>query len=238
MNKKQIHRWIPLILLILMLVLFFVLRLDRYVSFAALKAHRTTLLAWTKTHFVAISIVYMLIYVLAVAISIPGAVFLTLAGGFLFGVGWGTLYVVISATLGATFLFLAVRLALNDWFRRKASPWIVKMQDGFNKNAFQYLFILRLIPIFPFWIVNIVPALLRVKTKTFISATLLGIVPGSLVYVMLGNGLGHLFDIGKTPNLGLIFEPQILWPLLGLAALTSLSILYKWFKGKSHEQSH
>jgi len=218
-----------------MLLAFFILRLDRYISFSTLKEHRAVLLAWTKAHYIEVVIVYMILYTVAVAVSIPGSVFFTLTGGFLFGIGWGLLYVVISATLGAVLLFFAVRLALSDWFKRKTSAWIVKMRKGFNKNAFQYLLVLRLIPLFPFWIVNIVPALLGVKTKTFVSATLIGITPGALVYVMLGNGLGHIFDTDKTLDLSLIFEPQVLLPLLGLASLSFLSILYKRIKDKAHE---
>ncbi len=235
LRKKQALRWIPLIFLILMLLLFFAFRLERYLSFSTLKIHHNLLLIWIESHYIQAVIIYILVYILAVAASIPGAIFLTLAGGFLFGIGLGTLYVVISATLGATLLFLAIRLAFENYFVRKASVWVEKMQAGFNKNAFQYLLILRLIPLFPFWIINIVPALLRVKAGTFISATLLGILPGSFVYASLGNGLGHLFDSGKTPDLGIIFEPQILLPLSGLAALSLLSIIYKKINSKDHK---
>ena len=116
----------------------------------------------------------MTCYTLAVAISIPGAVFLTLAGGFLFGVYLGTILVVISATLGATLLFFAVRTTLGEWLAQKASEWIERMQHGFQHNAFSYLLTLRLIPLFPFWVVNIAAALLGVPLSTYVITTFFG----------------------------------------------------------------
>lgn len=178
----------------------------------------------------------MMLYILAVAISIPGAVFLTLAGGFLFGVLWGVLLVVISATLGATLLFFAVRTALGEWLSKKASGWISRMRQGFQHNAFSYLLTLRLIPLFPFWVVNIVPALLNVSAKTFISATFIGIIPGSTVYVLVGNGLSQVFASNQTPNLGIIFEPRVLGPLLALAALSLIHALYQFFTRKDKDK--
>lgn len=177
----------------------------------------------------------MMLYILAVAASIPGAVFLTLAGGFLFGVLWGVLLVVISATLGATLLFFAVRTALGEWLAKKASGWISRMRQGFQHNAFSYLLTLRLIPLFPFWVVNIVPALLSVSAKTFISATFIGIIPGSTVYVLVGNGLSQVFASNQTPNLGIIFEPKVLGPLLALAALSLIPALYQFFTRKHQD---
>lgn len=224
--KISLKRILPLLILILLLLLSFYLRLDRYLNFNSLQKHRTTLLAWTEAHYLLTVLSFMGIYIIAVAISVPGAIFLTLTGGFLFGIIWGTLYVVISATIGATLLFFAVHSALNEWLSQKTARWIVKMRQGFRKNAFSYLLVLRLIPLFPFWVVNIVPGLLNVKPKTFILATLIGIIPGSLIYVMIGNGLGHVFDKGEKPNLSIIFSPEILLPLIGLALLSLLPIIY------------
>lgn len=232
---QKIKRLLPLMLLILALLMFFLFHLDRYLSFETLRSHRTLLLAWTQTHYLWAVICYMAIYIMAVAISIPGAVFFTLIGGFLFGIFWGTLYVLISATLGATLLFLAVQTALGEWLSKSATNWIVRMQRGFQQNAFQYLLVLRFIPIFPFWAVNIVPALLGVRSRVFITATFIGIMPGSIVYVMLGNGLGHIFNKKETPELNIIFEPQIFLPLVGLAFLALLPVIYKFVKGKQHD---
>ena len=174
-------------------------------------------------------------YIIAVAISIPGAVILSLIGGFLFGIILGTLYVIISATIGATIIFLAARSAFHALLLAKATPWLEKMEKGFQKNALQYLLFLRLIPLFPFWLVNIVPALLNVRLRTYIIATFFGIIPGVLVYVSVGNGLDTLFQTGQTPDLGIIFKPAILLPLLGLAILSLIPVIFKKWKGKHYE---
>jgi uncharacterized membrane protein YdjX (TVP38/TMEM64 family) len=107
------------------------------------------------------------------------------------------------------------------------------MEAGFRENAFNYLLVLRLIPLFPFWLVNLVPAFLGVPLRTYVVATLLGIIPGSLVYASVGNGLGVVFDQGDTPDLGIIFKPAILGPILGLAALALLPVVYRRYKARS-----
>lgn len=230
----QLRRWIPLFIIVLLLIAIVHFHWYTYLSFASLSAHRQLLLAWTAQHYVLSVLCFIGIYIIAVAASVPGAVFLTLAGGFLFGIFAGTLYVVIGATIGATLLFLAVKTALGAWLAKRASGWVSKLEAGFQKNAFNYLLTLRLIPLFPFWLVNIVPALLNMSLRTFIMGTFLGIIPGSLVYVLVGNGLGHVFDTGKTPNLGIIFSPPILIPLIALALLSLVPIIYQRFKGKHH----
>ncbi|HAT8179155.1 TPA: mercuric reductase [Legionella pneumophila] len=233
---KKIHRWLPIIVLVGLLELFFGLHLDKYLSFNTLRENHALLIAWTQTHYLIAPLIFIFFYTITVAISIPGAVLLTLTGGFLFGVFWGVLFVVISATLGATILFFAVRTALGDWFAKKASGWIERMRQGFQHNAFSYLVTLRLIPLFPFWVVNIVPALLNIRAKTFIIATFIGIIPGTTVYVMVGNGLSQLFAANQTPNLGIIFELQILGPLLALAVLSLMPVLYQFLTRK--HQNH
>lgn len=233
MHRLSIGRWVPLVLLLCLLLLFFGLGFNRYVSFTMLREQHALLLSWTQNHFFLSAVLFMVCYTLAVAISIPGAVFLTLAGGFLFGIFLGLVLVVFSATLGASILFFAVRTSLGQWFAQRASGgWVERMRLGFQRHAFSYLLTLRLLPLFPFWVVNIVSALLNVDTKTFIGATLIGIIPGAFVYVLLGNGLGQVFASDRTPNLGIIFEPKILGPLLVLAALSLISVLYPLFKKK------
>ncbi|EKD72961.1 MAG: hypothetical protein ACD_45C00499G0002 [uncultured bacterium] len=236
MMTALMRRWLPLTILLIGLGTFFYFDLSQFLHFTALKQHRQTLLSWTGTHYFLTVLTYIVIYILAVAVSVPGATFLTLVGGFLFGIVFGTLYVLISATLGATLIFLAVRIALEPWMAKKTTRWIEKMRSGFQQGAFQYLLFLRLAPLFPFWVINIVPALLGVKTRTFMLATFIGIIPGSVVYVTLGNGLGSIFDQNETPNLGIIFELPVLLPLLGLAFLSLVPIIYKWMKRKSHHE--
>lgn len=233
MNGK-LSRWIPLLLLISSLILFFHYELYRYLTFESLKLHRDYLLNWTQANYLAAVSLYMLLYILAVAVSIPGASFFTLVGGFLFGIWLGTLYVVLAATLGSVGVFLAVRLAFEPVVKRRAGKWVAKMRQGFQEGAVQYLLVLRLVPIFPFWAVNIAAAVLGVSTSVFFITTLIGIIPGSFVYVLLGNGLGHIFERDQLPNMGIIFEPQILLPLIGLALLALLPTFYRLVRKKAH----
>jgi uncharacterized membrane protein YdjX (TVP38/TMEM64 family) len=247
MNKKNaprqrwlahLKRWLPLLLIFLMLALILITGLQKYLSFESLKSHRNILLAWTNEHFLLSSLAYVAIYIIAVAVSIPGATFLTLAGGFLFGPLFGSILVVISATTGATLLYFAVKTSLGDWLSQKATGWISRMREGFQENAFSYLLFLRLVPIFPFWVINIVPALLGVSAATFIVATFFGIMPGSVVYVLIGNGLSHIFATNQTPNLSIMFDAAVLYPLLALAALSVLPVIYqKFFKKRKGRQA-
>ncbi len=232
MNKETLRRWLLLTVLFGLLALFFGFRLDKYFNFSTLRDHRAVLLDWTQTHYYMASLLFVACYTVAVAISIPVALFLTLAGGFLFGIIWGTLLVIVSATLGATLLFFAVQSALGEMLAKRASGWVDRMRLGFQHNAFSYLLTLRLIPLFPFWVINIVPALLGVNAKTFITATFIGIIPGSAVYVMVGNGLSQVFATNQTPNLGIIFDPKVLLPLLALAALSLIPVIYHFLTRK------
>jgi uncharacterized membrane protein YdjX (TVP38/TMEM64 family) len=234
MNWMRVFKkWLPLLIIITGFVAFFSLGFHRYLSFQSLKEHRSILLDWTNSNYFLSVGLYMLLYTIAVAISVPGALFLTLAGGFLFGPLWGSVFVVISATVGASLLFFAVSTAFGDRLASRASSFVGRMRDGFKKNAFSYLLVLRLIPLFPFWVVNIVPAILGVDVKTYILATFLGIIPGSVVYVFVGSGLSHVFLTNQTPDLGIIFDPKIFIPLLALAALSLLPMLYQKFSKKS-----
>ena len=166
-----------------------------------------------------------------IALSVPGGAILTIAGGFLFGIVPGTLLVLVGATVGATIVFLIARTALGDALRAKAGPRIRRMEEGFRRDALSYLLVLRLIPIFPFWLVNIVPAFLGVPLRTYVLGTFVGIIPGGFVYASVGNGLGAVFDAGGTPDLGIIFEPAILLPIVGLAVLALLPIVYRQIQG-------
>ncbi len=230
---KQLLRFLPLLVIIIALALAVYFRLYEYLSFTSLQQHHQQLLTWTQQHYFLILLIYMVIYIIAVAISIPGATILTIAGGLLFGIIPGTIYVVISATIGATLLFLATKTSLGNLLKAKAGPKLHKLEKGFQHNAFSYLLVLRLIPLFPFWLINIVPAVLNVRLRTFVTATFLGIIPGSFVYVLLGNGVSSVLDAGQTPNLGIIFQPAILAPLIGLAALALVPIIYKKIKAKN-----
>ncbi|NOS80123.1 MAG: TVP38/TMEM64 family protein [Nitrospira sp.] len=200
--------------------------LGRFLSLDALKDNRDDLLSFTETQSALAAALFVLIYVAVVGLSLPGAVILTLAGGFLFGAVWGTLFVNLGATTGATLAFLASRYLLRDWVERKFGKWLGPVQDGFAKNAFSYLMTLRLIPLFPFFAVNLISGLTRVNVGTYVAATALGIIPGSFVYAYAGRQLGTINSLKDIASPGVIGA----FVLLGLLAL--IPNLYKKWSGK------
>ncbi len=228
----DVRRFLPLAVLVIGLVAFFALDLDRYLSFSTLKDHREALVGYVESHALVASASFAALYALVVAFSIPGGALLTITGGFLFGIVWGTLLVVIGATTGAIAVFLAARTALGGALRAKAGGAVQRLEAGFRENAFSYMLTLRLIPVLPFWLLNLVPAFLGVPLWVYALSTLIGIIPGTVVYVSVGNGLGATLAAGGTPDLGIIFEPAVLLPLLGLALLSLLPVAYKKLRGR------
>ena len=222
----------PLLLLLAGLGLFFALGLDRYLSFRALSDHRDWLMAQVRDVPVLAALTYAGVYAGVAAFSIPGGAVLTILGGFLFGIWLGTAYAVAGATLGSVAVFLAARTALADVLRAKAGGAVQRMRQGFQENALSYLLFLRLIPVFPFWLVNLVPALVGVRLGTYVVGTFAGIIPGTLVYASVGNGLDALVTSGGTPSLGIIFKPEILGPIVGLGVLSLLPVGYKKWKAR------
>ena len=227
------RKWIPLLLLVLGLAAVFVFDLDRFLSFEALRGHRARLAEEVASHPVRSALLYFLVYAAAIAFSVPGGAVLTLAGGFLFGALWGGFLVLGAATLGACIVFLAARTALGDFLRRKAGPFMTRMEEGFRSDGFNYLLVLRLIPLFPFWLVNLVPAFFGMRLRSYALATLIGIAPATFIFAGLGSGLGSVFDAGETPDLGLILKPAILLPILGLALMALAPVLYRRFKRRT-----
>lgn len=226
-RRGFVRRFWPLGLLALGLVLFFALGLNRYATLDTLRDNREALSQWVAAHKALAILIYIAAYALMVAFSLPGALVATLTGGFLFGTVLGGTATVVAATIGATILFIAAKTAFGDLLRAKAGPAIKRMEEGFRENAFSYLLVLRLVPLFPFFLVNLAPAFLGVTLPVFVGATFLGIIPGTFVFASLGNGLGAVFDAGRTPDLGLIKEPQVILPLLALAALALVPVLYR-----------
>jgi uncharacterized membrane protein YdjX (TVP38/TMEM64 family) len=228
-----IKRYLPLLVLVAGLVAFFALDLGRYISFDALRENRAVLLTWVQNTVVLAALTYMAVYAMTVAFSLPGGAVLSITGGFLFGAIWGTVYIVISATLGATVLFLIARTALGDALHSKAGPWLQKMEAGFQENAMSYLLVLRLVPLFPFFVVNLVPAFLGVALSTYVVGTFVGIIPGAFVYATVGAGLGSIFDAGGEFSAKGILTPQILIALTGLAILALIPVVYKRIKART-----
>lgn len=229
-GKGLIGKLLPLILLAVLLSAFFIFDLDSYISFQSLKDHRESLQGWVANNFVLAHLAMVVIYAIATASSLPIGLVLTIAAGFLFGWFTGGVLVVVGATIGATAIFLAARHACGDYLRSKVSGSLKRMEEGFRADALNYMLVLRLVPLFPFWLVNIAPAFLGVTTRTYVLSTFFGIIPGTFVYSTVGGGLGMVFDRGETPDLGVIFEPTILAAILGIAVLALIPVIYKKLK--------
>jgi len=223
-------RVLPLIILMGGLITAFAMDIHYFLSFETLQENRSAIMEWKRDNYTISTFVYVLVYGLATAISLPGAIWLTIAGGFMFGTIKGGLLVLFGATVGAVIIFLAARYACADFFHAKCGKMIQKMEAGFQENAFSYLLVLRLVPLFPFWLVNIVPAFLGVSVRTFLITTFFGIMPGTFVYASLGNGLGHIIDQGGMPDIAAIWNPEIIIPLLGLALLALIPVVHRKLK--------
>jgi uncharacterized membrane protein YdjX (TVP38/TMEM64 family) len=226
-------RLIPVGVLVLGLVAFFVFDLGRFLSFEALRENRAALLNWVDTYGIVAALIYMLIYAVAIAFSLPGGAVLTITGGFLFGSVWGTACVIFAATAGATALFLIAKTSFGDALRAKAGPALQRMQDGFQEGALSYLLVLRLVPLFPFFLVNLVPAFLGVSLRVYVVGTFIGIIPGTFVFATVGAGLGSVFDQGGEFSAAGILTPQIITALIGLAVLALIPVVYKKIKARS-----
>ena len=231
----SIKQLIPIFILGAGLALFFVFDLDKYVTQETLRDNREWLLAKVAKQSLLTAIIFISIYIVGVAFSLPIAAILTIIGGFMFGQYLGTLYVVSGATIGATCLFLVAKTAFGDFLRAKAGPAVKGMEEGFRENELSYLLVLRLIPVFPFFIVNLVPAFLGVSLKNFLIGTFFGILPGSFVFVSVGAGIGSIFDQGKTLDFSNILTKEIITALIGLAMLALLPVVYKKIKARKEK---
>tara|TARA_R110002167_G_scaffold56034_1_gene159244 strand:- start:388 stop:1137 length:750 start_codon:yes stop_codon:yes gene_type:complete len=228
----SLRRMWPLAILLLGLAAFFAFDGPRYFSCEALQSHRGTLTGWVTDNFIGAALGYMAVYAVVVAFSLPGGAVMSMLGGFMFGRFAGTGLIVVGATVGATILFIAAKTAIGDALRARAGPSIRKMEAGFQENAFNYLLVLRLIPLFPFFLVNLVPAFLGVKLRTYVVATFFGIMPGSFVYAQVGTGLGSLLQSCETFSVSGILTPDIIAALVGLALLSLLPVLYKTYRAR------
>lgn len=232
-NKQalSLKRALPLIVLGVGAVTAAVLLGDR-LSFEALEQNREALLAWRDANYALAVVTFLAAYALAVAFSVPGAIWFTLSAGFLFGTVPATTIVVVAATLGATGIFLAARTGLGEPLRARAGGWLKKLEQGVGENAASFMLTMRLVPAVPFFIANLAPAFLGVPLRTYVWTTALGIIPGTAVFASVGAGLGAVFAAGERPDLSIIFSWPVLGPLLGLSALTALPMLVRLVRGK------
>lgn len=233
-DTTPIVRRLPLIIILTVAVLgaFF---LRNYLTFEALAENREMLIEFRDANYVLTVLMFIGIYILIVGFSLPGATIATLTGGFLFATFPGTLFNVIGATTGATAIFLAARWGLGDRLGAKmegSDGLVKKIKDGIDENQWSMLFLLRLLPAVPFFMANLIPSFLEVPLRRFVISTFFGIIPGTTVFTAVGAGLGEVFARGGTPDLGIIFEPAILLPILGLSVLAAIPMIIKAVRGK------
>ncbi|MEE4349379.1 MAG: TVP38/TMEM64 family protein [Pacificimonas sp.] len=231
-KASPVKRFGPLILLAAGLALFFALGGGQYLSLDYLSSQYETLRAFVTDNLLVAALAYTALYILVVAISVPGAWVLTIAGGLLFGTALGGSLAVVGATIGAVVIFLAARTALAETLKAKAGPRIQKLRAGFEKNAFNYLLFLRLVPA-PFFLINIAAGIFGMRLAPYALATGMGIIPGTFVYSSIGAGAGAIIARGDELQLsGVLTDPAVLLPILGLAALAVLPIIIQRVRGK------
>lgn len=219
-------------------------------SLEELVRHRAAIDAFVTAHDIVAVLLFVAVYVVAVALSVPGATFLTISGGFLFGLVPGAVAAVTGATIGATIIFLVARTALGEPLLKRAGPRAARLAASFRDDAFSYLLFLRLVPAFPFFLVNLVPAFAGVGLVPFIVATAIGVIPGSVVFSLAGTGLDSVIAAQKTaydaclangaPDCQLIFDakdvltPQLIGALVGLGLLALVPVVVRRVRRPAH----
>ncbi|MCB1335972.1 MAG: TVP38/TMEM64 family protein [Maritimibacter sp.] len=204
-----------------------------YLSFDTLAANRAALEDMVMTNYPMAVAGFLALYVGIVALSLPGATVATLAGGFLFGLFPGVVYNAGAATVGAVLIFLAARMGLGERLAARIDAdhgALGRLKQGIDRNQWSVLFLMRLVPVVPFFVANVAAGLLAVPLHRYLVTTALGILPGALVYTSVGAGLGEVFDAGQRPDLGVIFQPHILLPLVGLCLLAALPMILRAFR--------
>jgi len=227
----DLKRYVPAAILAAGLCLAVYFDIHKFLSLEVVSDNYGILKNYIASDYVFSLLLFSITYIFIVAFSIPGASILSLLFGALLGTLVSGTLIVISATIGATFIFLAAKFALKGILKRRAGPWLLKMHAGFNENALSYLLFLRLVPLFPFFVVNLVPAFMNVSLRLYIGTTFIGIIPGTFVYASIGNGIGYILEKGENPDLSILSSTQIILPLAALGLLSLVPIVYKKLKG-------
>ena len=248
-SKSTLKKWAPLVILVAAIAAAFASGLHKYFSLGVIAENRTALTAFVADNWLAAIALFGAIYVASTALSLPGGTILTIVGGFLFGWLAGGLVVIVAATIGASLVFLVAKSSVGEVLARKAGPFVKKLSAGFNEDAASYMLFLRLVPVFPFWLVNIAPALFNVRLRTFVVTTLFGIVPGTVAIALLGSGLGSIIDKQQSVydacvaangpancrfdiNVGALLTPQLVAGLVALGVVALIPIVIKRLKAR------
>ena len=228
-------RFSPILVLIFGFLLFFLFELDQYLSFRGLKNLQSLLFEWRDANYFISAFSFVCVYSLVSGLSIPFGFWMTIAGGLMFGTFVGGGLSLLGASIGATLLFLSVRFAFTVVPREELGVAFRKMESGFKENQLSYMLILRLVPLFPFWLVNIVPAFLDVSIRAYVLGTFIGMIPGALLFAGVGNGLSVVFKSKNEFDVGAVFTLEFLLPICGLATLLLVQVMYKKFKKSNGE---
>ena len=231
-NQNGWLRKLPILLILVAAILGAVLLRDQ-ISFEALASHREALIAYRDAHYGLSVLAFIAIYIGIVGLSLPGGTIATLTGGFLFGLFPGVVFNVIGAGTGAILVFLAARSGFGASVSARiaaAGGVAGRLQAGLRENEWSVLFLMRIVPAVPFVLANLIPAFVGTSLFRFAVSTFLGIIPGALVFTSVGSGLGEVFARGETPDLGILFTPAVLGPILGLAALAAFPMALRIFK--------
>ena len=226
----RLKRFAPLLILLVAIVGVFASGATQYLNLEALQANEAALRTFVSQQLPMALVTFIIVYALATAVSLPGAIVLTLAGGYLFGTWIGGAATVIGATTGAILVFYAVKTSLGQALRDKAEASGGRLKsviDGVQAGAFGYILTLRLIPLAPFWLVNVAAALAHAPLRAYALATFIGIMPATFIYSGIGAGIGELLARGEAPDLGVIFSPVVLGPLVALGVLTRATTVFQ-----------
>lgn len=225
------RRFGPLALVAAGLVAAIALGLPSQLSLHELHHHRDQLEAMARLHPVFSVLAYVCVYALAIGLSLPVAMVMTLSGGFLFGLWVGGLAAACGCTIGGTVVFLVCRNATGDVLRRRAGPTIARIEDGVLADAFSYVMVLRLLPVMPMTLANLALGFIEIPLRTFVLATFVGILPISLIYAGLGSDLGRMFERGVKPSLHELVRPEVVLALAGLALLSLAPVVARRLRG-------
>ena len=236
-TPKQSPIWIklwPVYLIAAVMVGAWQMGLFQYLSLDTLREQQEVLQTFVAENLVLAVAIFVAVYAAATLFMLPGALWITIAGGFLFGLVGGSLATIAGATLGASMLFFAAKTSIGSALRDRAGPFMAKMEAGFNESPLSYMFALRLIPVVPFPVANIAPALLGAKYREYAITTALGIVPGVVAYTLVGSGLGATFAAGEDPNLAIVAQ-NMLPALAALGVVALIPVAYKKLTGRKTE---
>jgi uncharacterized membrane protein YdjX (TVP38/TMEM64 family) len=229
-RTRTLLRFLPLGAVLLAFLLFYLSGLGDYFSLKVLKHYRWILAAFVEDHAFIAPAIYLLVYAVTVAVSFPVAGFLTIVGGFLFGASLGTVLAALGATIGATLLFLMARTSFGDLLARRIGQRMQRLHEGFQEDSFSYLLFLRLVPVFPFWLVNLAAALFGMNPLPFVAATAIGILPTTFVLAYFGEGLATTIKEEQPLSLHLL----VALILLGLLALLPVGVR-RWRRARTGE---